>query len=360
MEIIALKPRNLSKKNTPEKNLEAMVLAKKKMEEKDFSSSTLHFALNFSRWNDLRLYLLEKKMIEKQHITYTWIGAEPTIEMGLEFALFYLKRCDESRNPKDKKITEESAPKDIYTDYLKLKKHNQELTAQNGKLCKELKKTSEKRKNVAEKLTNFIQSDKVSKFKTDLREFESALDKYDLEKVERNRKLYTEQIDVLSKDKQVISEALMNIAYNQFFKPMPKDTRNKINGKTVLEYIESSKEQRVISLESEIKNLKVESQKKDKKIEELKERIEKGNEICIERFEQIQILNNALRKKKEEYKIKESDLRNMLHDSSNIRREFQKKIEYLERKVYLENKDCEQSSKTISLLGIKVCEIKTK
>lgn len=340
-----------SKINSPERNLQAMLIAKKKMEEKDFHTSTLNFSdLSFSQWNDLRVYLIEKNFIEKQHITYKWIGGEPTIEMGQEFIEFYKKRYEEKKNSKDKPVEKKSESKDIYSDYLKLKKHNQELTAQNGKLLEELKDSAKQRKIVVEKLTNFINGNMVSKFKKELEAFESEVNKYDYEKIQKNRELYTKHIQLLREDKHGIATALTKIAYDRLINLQLKKESNTINGNTILEHIESNSIEEVLNLKKEIEKLKLQLKKANEPESSIKEELKKISELADYRLTQIKGLKNLIRENKDSFISKEKDLLNTLHCSSEIRKRLEDKLNSLSAK--------EKSEETISLLGFKIYQKK--
>jgi hypothetical protein len=175
------KKRKSSKKSTPEEILKVMTIAKELMDVKTFNSYCLVFKAKFTRWNTMRIYLLDKLFIEKQHLSYIWIGQEPTIELAIKFIEFEYSFLEEKKNlrikkklkqeeiqvPNESQVSESSNPNTIYEDNLRLKKQNQELTAQNGKMYNELRDVIKDRNEYREKYLKDIERCEYFQLKSD-------------------------------------------------------------------------------------------------------------------------------------------------------------------------------------------------
>lgn len=180
------KKRKFSKKSSPEEILKVMTIAKELMDVKMFDSYCLVFKAKFTRWNTMRIYLLDELFIEKQHLSYIWIGQEPTIELANGFLDFEYSFLEEKKNlrikkklkqeeiqvPNESQVSESSNPNTIYEDNLRLKKQNQELTAQNGKMYNELRDVIKDRNEYREKYLKDIERCEYFKLKSDYEKLE--------------------------------------------------------------------------------------------------------------------------------------------------------------------------------------------
>jgi hypothetical protein len=181
------KRKKFSRKSMPERILKVMITAKELMDAKQFDSYCLVFkADGFSRWNTMRVYLLDMFFIEKQHLSYNWIGQEPTIELANGFLDFEYSFLQEKKNLRIKKklkqeeiqvsdesqVSENSNPNIIYEDNLKLKKQNQELTAQNGKMYNELRDVIKERNDYKDKYLKDIERCEYFQLKSDYEKLE--------------------------------------------------------------------------------------------------------------------------------------------------------------------------------------------
>jgi uncharacterized protein YnzC (UPF0291/DUF896 family) len=180
------KKRKFSKKSSPEEILKVMNIAKGLMDIKHFDSYCLVSKAKFTRWNTMRVYLLDRLFIEKQHLSYIWIGQEPTIELAIKFVEFEYSFLEEKKNLRIKKklkqeeiqvsdesqVSESSNLNTIYEDNLKLKKQNQELTAQNGKMYNELRDVIKDRNEYREKYLKDIDRCEYFKLKSDYEKLE--------------------------------------------------------------------------------------------------------------------------------------------------------------------------------------------
>jgi len=183
------KKRNVSKKSSPEEILKVMNVAKNLMDDKLFDSCCLISKANFTRWNTMRVYLLDMLFIEKQHLSYIWIGQEPTIELAIKFVDFEYSFLEEKKHLRIKKklkleqnevleqneFTESSDLNKIYEDNLKLKKQNKELTAQNGKMYNELRDVIKVRNDYREMYSKDIERREYFELKSDYQKLEKKL-----------------------------------------------------------------------------------------------------------------------------------------------------------------------------------------
>lgn len=131
-----------------EKELSTLIECKRRMDMKDFQSST--FLWVNSRWNDLRKFLLEKEIIKTQHTSYIWVGKDPDIKLANEFIKFYKSSKKYEKKIVVKKEPEKDSNK-LYEDYVSLNKQVQELKIQNREMYKELKSVFEEKTKIENK-----------------------------------------------------------------------------------------------------------------------------------------------------------------------------------------------------------------
>ena len=226
------KKRKSSKKSTPEEILKVMTIAKELMDAKTFNSYCLVFKAKFTRWNTMRIYLLDKLFIEKQHLSYIWIGQEPTIELAIKFIEFEYSFLEEKKHLRIKKklkqeeiqvsdesqVSESSNPNTIYEDNLRLKKQNQELTAQNGKMYNELRDVIKDRNEYREKYLKDIERREYFQLKSD---YEKLDKKFKIEQDlghhyrKESRVLAGENTSLKEKLKELISKSNAEEVINQ-------------------------------------------------------------------------------------------------------------------------------------------------
>jgi hypothetical protein len=123
------------KRVTPKHVLEALVESKRLMDEYNFLSS--YFLSNFSSWNFLRVFLVNKEIIKPLHNSYAWRGEEPNEELAKEYVLYYNQvKKNEKSAPK---VTTNTSPNKIYEDYVALQKELEKLKLENREMFKDLK-----------------------------------------------------------------------------------------------------------------------------------------------------------------------------------------------------------------------------